>query len=196
MKTPTKIKILNIARDLFNKEGYTRVSMRDIASALNMSVGNLTYHFAKKEDLVEAIILHNHMFYVVPQPTTSIEGLNNLFKRKQEHHKNNAYYYRHYKQLSRISVVIKDIQYKATNDFYYALQKTFQNLQEKGLLQKESLSNQYDSLIQIIMASNIYGAPAVSGFEKRTLIETYWNVIHFFLTNQGKDDYKKMHTNS
>jgi AcrR family transcriptional regulator len=194
MKTPTKVKILNTARDLFNKEGYNRVSMRDIAAALDMSVGNLTYHFKKKEDLVEAIVLQNHMAYVIPQPASSIEELDELFKRKRVHHKDNAYYYRHYKQLSRISIIIKDVQQEATYDFYHALKKTFENLQANGLMQKESIPNQYDSLIQIIMASNVYGAPEVTGFEKRPLVETYWNVIHFFLTDKGKDDYHKMRT--
>ena len=41
MKT-TKELIRNTARELFNERGYRAVSMRNIADALGISVGNLT----------------------------------------------------------------------------------------------------------------------------------------------------------
>jgi len=195
MKTPTKEKILNTARDLFNNDGYNRVSMRDIANELHMSVGNLTYHFKKKEDLVEAIVLRSHMSYKPPQAATSIEELDKLFKKKRAHHKEHAYYYRHYRQLSRLSKIIKDIQQEATNDLYNALKITFDNLQANHLMLKESITGQYDSLIQIIMASNVYGAPMITQFENRPLVETFWNVIHGFLSNEGKQAYTQMLAN-
>lgn len=40
--------ILETSIQLFNKNGYAAVTMRDIAGALNISPGNLTYHFKKK----------------------------------------------------------------------------------------------------------------------------------------------------
>ena len=51
----TKLKILEAARQLFNKEGYSNVTLRMIALELKMSVGNLNYHFNKKETLLEAL---------------------------------------------------------------------------------------------------------------------------------------------
>ena len=55
MKT-TKELIRNTARELFNERGYRAVSMRNIADALGISVGNLTYHYPQKELLMEAIM--------------------------------------------------------------------------------------------------------------------------------------------
>lgn len=52
----TKDRILDKAIELFNELGVHRVGVRDIARALNMSPGNLSYHFSKKEDLVVEII--------------------------------------------------------------------------------------------------------------------------------------------
>lgn len=51
----TKIKILDTARELFNREGYSQVTIRMVAQALNMSSGNLNYHFKKREDILEAL---------------------------------------------------------------------------------------------------------------------------------------------
>lgn len=52
----TKKQILETARNLFNEYGYTKTTMRDISNALNMTVGNLTYHFNKKHDLFFALM--------------------------------------------------------------------------------------------------------------------------------------------
>ena len=54
-KTMNKIireKIAEKSRALFNKYGYQKVTMRQIASACGISVGNLTYYYPRKEDLL------------------------------------------------------------------------------------------------------------------------------------------------
>ena len=52
-KKSTASAILDTAQDLFNKHGVESVSVAQIASDLNMSTGNLTYHFKKKKDIVD-----------------------------------------------------------------------------------------------------------------------------------------------
>jgi len=51
----TKSKILTAATKLFNKSGYASVNLFEMANELNISRGNLTYHFKDKESLLEAI---------------------------------------------------------------------------------------------------------------------------------------------
>ena len=51
----TKRQILDNALELFNSLGYAQVSLREIAEMSGISPGNLTYHFKKREDLVEAL---------------------------------------------------------------------------------------------------------------------------------------------
>ena len=48
--------ILTAARTLFGRYGIDRVSLRDIAGELGMSVGNLTYYFPRKTALVDAVL--------------------------------------------------------------------------------------------------------------------------------------------
>lgn len=52
MKDATKNKIARESERLFNTCGYHKVTMRQIAEACGISVGNLTYHYPKKEDLL------------------------------------------------------------------------------------------------------------------------------------------------
>ncbi len=51
----TRDKILDTARWMFNDQGLSEVSSRQISDQLGMSYGNLCYHFPKKDDLVLAL---------------------------------------------------------------------------------------------------------------------------------------------
>jgi len=55
MKISTKQRIINKAVELFNQNGFASVSLFEIAGALGMTRGNLTYHFKHKDNLLEAI---------------------------------------------------------------------------------------------------------------------------------------------
>ena len=51
----TKHKILIKSLKLFNATGISNVSLRNIADEVGISVGNLQYHFKKREDIIEAL---------------------------------------------------------------------------------------------------------------------------------------------
>ena len=48
--------VIETAISLFNARGIANVTVREIAAVLSISPGNLTYHFANKDKLVEAVI--------------------------------------------------------------------------------------------------------------------------------------------
>ncbi|MGN1389560.1 MAG: TetR/AcrR family transcriptional regulator [Bulleidia sp.] len=47
--------IIDTSRSLFEQEGYGNVTMRQIADACGISVGNLTYYYHRKEDILMTI---------------------------------------------------------------------------------------------------------------------------------------------
>ncbi|MCJ7933066.1 MAG: TetR/AcrR family transcriptional regulator [Chryseobacterium sp.] len=51
----TKDKILFKALELFNEIGYTTITTRHIAADLNISPGNLHYHFRHSEDIIKIL---------------------------------------------------------------------------------------------------------------------------------------------
>lgn len=51
----TKEKILEKALDLFNESGIEKITTRSIAQQLEMSQGNLHYHYANKNVLIESL---------------------------------------------------------------------------------------------------------------------------------------------
>jgi len=52
----TKERLVFRALELFNENGIEYVGMRELAADLNMRVGNITYYFPTKDDLVAEII--------------------------------------------------------------------------------------------------------------------------------------------
>lgn len=54
-KTPKKI--LESARVLFNTQGVSNVRLKDIAKNINISPGNLSYHYGTKKDLISAVLI-------------------------------------------------------------------------------------------------------------------------------------------
>ena len=59
-----KQKILHAAEEWLIKKGYHTFSMRNIANECNISVGNLAYHFPKKELLINALLDKLISFYL------------------------------------------------------------------------------------------------------------------------------------
>lgn len=57
---PTALRILDHAQRVFNERGVAAVGIREIARELEMSPGNLSYHFPTKEALVAALIEQMH----------------------------------------------------------------------------------------------------------------------------------------
>ena len=51
--------IMDASRRLFLERGYRGTSMREIAAACGIKVGNLNYYFRKKEDLL--MLHHNNL---------------------------------------------------------------------------------------------------------------------------------------
>lgn len=56
-KSPTEKKIVETALRMFNESGIEYVGMRELAGALKMRIGNLTYYFPTKDDLVNRLSL-------------------------------------------------------------------------------------------------------------------------------------------
>lgn len=75
----TRARILTAARALFNARGVAQVATRDIAAYLGMSQGNLTYHFPKRDQLVESLYLEA-MDKLGAQVAAVSEGAFSLFR--------------------------------------------------------------------------------------------------------------------
>jgi len=82
----TKQKIINQAIESYNTYGLTNITSRDIAKLLNISPGNLDYHFKNKEALLKAIYeqlpkkIENGKYINISSEIETISKANNLGK--------------------------------------------------------------------------------------------------------------------
>ena len=145
---------------LFNDYGYNSVSLRDIAKAVGISEGNLTYHFKKKENLIESLLLEEEDTFPAGTPQT-LEELDAIFLDMQQKVQQNRYFFLHYTQLSQISSEICHKQRFRYGELLEKLRLAFQNLFEAGLLREEVFSGEYDNAIDTLYMAIIYWTPFV-----------------------------------
>jgi len=76
-KTSTEEKIVRTALKLFNESGVEYVGMRELATALDMRIGNLTYYFPTKDDLVNRLsidLAEENNKTIVPLEAVTMKG--------------------------------------------------------------------------------------------------------------------------
>jgi hypothetical protein len=66
----TKEVILDTSLELFNSLGLSQVTLRTIANKMEISQGNLNYHFKKREDIIETLY-----FQLVENVDTSMSSM-------------------------------------------------------------------------------------------------------------------------
>ncbi|MBQ4818996.1 TetR/AcrR family transcriptional regulator [Aquimarina sp. MMG016] len=86
-KMATKERILDQALKTFNKSGYGAVNLFELAKSLDMSRGNMTYHFKDKESLLKELTeqLWNKLINV--REEKSIPSFQNLHNDAQHYYK-------------------------------------------------------------------------------------------------------------
>src|SRR5688572_8438621 len=89
LKLNTKQKILDKALQMFNERGIEYVGLRELAALLDMRVGNITYYFPTKDDLVFELSMQlsetNAATMVVHEKPTMLSFLNMLHDVFQNH---------------------------------------------------------------------------------------------------------------
>ncbi len=192
MKKDIKNEILETALRLFREQGYANISMRNIADALGMSVGNLTYHFKKKEDLIEAVIIEQHKGFVPPPTPTTLTELHLFFLRGVEHQKSDDYFFAYYNELQRISPKIYEIQVGEIKKRKKKLQDSFEILQQNGFMESEEIPGQLDALIDVMNMMKIHWTPEQEAFSnaKDSPINCLWSMLYPRLTAKGKAIFK------
>ena len=184
--------ILETARRLFGERGYNGVSMRDIAGELGCSVGNVTYYFKKKEELMEACVLEQSQNYHLPPTPVNLIQLNQLFLYICGEIQGKIYYFYHYTQMAQISRRIEELQRAYTRDLYLTLKGAFDNLRETGDMEKEAYAGETEYFVQSLMTAMTYWAPHNAVLEKKQengskdFLLCMWSLIDPRLTEKGE----------
>ncbi len=189
MKRDTRKEILNTSKELFNERGFNNVSTQEIADALGISKGNLTYHFSKKEEIIEALVFEGSGSEA-PETPKNLKELDRYFLHLYAVVQENAYYFLHHAQLSQLSPKIKDSQNKVYVDSVKKLSETFRILNVDGLMRDICFPGEYGRVIDTLHLSIIYWLPFCALKQDQAKDASFrsqaWSILYPLLTDSGR----------
>lgn len=181
MAENTKDRILQTAALLFTEKGYAAVSMRDVANELGISVGNLTYHYPKKDDLVQEVAaLHQESYRKTP-PFRTLEAAHLFFIRIARQNKDGSRCCCRNAPLAKVSASAYKIQRSMMNTDIKTLRSSFNAMQMAGIVADEEIDAQYRRLCTTLVYLLLCGQE-----NENELIACAWNLIYPVLTRKGR----------
>jgi AcrR family transcriptional regulator len=202
-----KTAIADKAREVFNAKGVGTASPRDIAEALGIAYGNLTYHFPKKEDLVlhlylgmmEAHRLVSAAFN--PEPKTGllpslIRAPAAAFSLSLEY----QFLFRDFAEIMRDFPGVAAIQRRTVEARKTALAGLFGALQAQGLLRKDLEAADISHLMDMSGAMRTFFfmdkaaadfRPARRDVLRKQYVMTVNRLLFPYLTRKGAGIWRK-----
>ena len=194
--------IIDCAQRLFNERGYNQVSLREIAEATGTTIGNLTYHFPHKEDLLVEIqdSFHRNSSDILIEPNSDADILSCLFhsfKNAQHRHMVTPFYYRHILELSMDSSIISKNNEefrKRLYDYYLGL---FYQARDGMIMRTDIPDKIYENLSYMLVLSLTTWIHVASPYYDKYLptikvSDGLFSSLYPFLTDIGKEQYKAL----
>lgn len=194
----TKEKILQAALKLFNLYGIDQITVRDIAKEINISHGNLCYHYPNTNDIILA--LYQRLVSEIDAILDALQPDENIIKmHAASTYKifNLLYSYRflflNFIEITRRIKTIKKNHYQLIESRRNQIRQFFQILREQDVFRKDLANEQYEFLITQCF---VYGDFWISSSEilykgsaeKKVdyYVEGYLALFNPYLTEKGK----------
>lgn len=204
MKT-VKEKIIEQAKRLFNEKGYYHVTMRDIAKDADTTIGNLTYHFPHKEDIVLDIqkdannLILSDLEKRLEQGSRHHYSLAELFETfilTEKNEQDYSYYFKNLLELARDYPAIQEKQEYNRGVFLRYFQATFSALKSNRILREDVSTDSYHSLARTIVLLmtlwNQGNSPThEEAFKHHSYLETCSDLIYPLLTKAGQKEHQQ-----
>ena len=173
MKRDTRRAILDMAKTLFSQQGYNAVSIGEIAGALGISKGNVTYHFKRKEDIMEALLAEAKPTFFQEPPRT-MEELDAFLEDMEQARENYAFYFQHHAQLGQLSPAIRARQQAIYHSQSALFAQALSILARQGMFRGEDFPGAYARVADTIFLTSLYwllcGQGAEGGFPDPGLV--------------------------
>ena len=190
MRPSIRADILRISVALFNERGYGNVSLRDISGALGVSVGNLNYYFAKKQDILQAIMERNFLLTAVQEDITTLAQLHGFLARMLDSLSTHAFYFRD-PSIHGLNLRGEE----NVNGLYHIFVQALKELQARGIFQDTLTPDRLESLVKVLMLSHlawIQPSPqysAVQSMTREEFLAAHWLLLDPYFTDKGRKEY-------
>jgi Transcriptional regulator len=156
-----KDKIRETAKRLFTEKGYDAVSLRAVAEEAGTTIGNLTYHYRQKEDLIAAIQKDSQANFIIglegipDQPRDVLRHLCLMAERTQAGHAENPFYFRNIIEMCANFPSIRENTVSFRKKIYNAYLECFDKLRGGGVMRTDIPVTNYNNLayMMVILAT-------------------------------------------
>lgn len=197
----TKQRILDTALKLFNSVGLAKVTLRTIASEMNISQGNLNYHFKKREDIIETLYFNlvknlDAVFVLKKETKNVFEILFDVSEKVMSAFYDYRFIFLDFVQIMRENETIKNHYMQLVKQREAQVMQLFQMLITEEYLRKPILENEYENLYkrtQIMTDFWISSVVVSSKNVSRSSLSNYSKLINQnifpYLTEKGRVCY-------
>lgn len=191
----TKEKIISTATKVFNQRGFSSVNLKELAEVLNISRGNLTYHFKNKDELLDAIV--KEMWEKIgdgKNRTMVVPSFENMHRQTQLYfdvQKNYAFLFLdiHVQNHPIVRDQFKAMIERTIDDFHRMIAMGIQI----GTMKEETIPGTYRSLAQSVWMVSFYWLSQQTtrdDVEEQDCGKAIWGLILPHLTDTGMTGFK------
>lgn len=192
MRPSLREDIIQTSIALFNERGYGNVSLRDISGALDISVGNLNYYFAKKQDILNAIMERNFLLTAARTEITTLSQLHDFLARMLDSLSAHAFYFR-----DPSIHALNNSGEENVNGLFLIFVQALKRLKAQGLFQDTLTPERLNALVKVLMLSHlawIQPSPqfnAVQSMTKEEFLAAHWLLLDPYFTDKGREEYRR-----
>ena len=199
----TKNKILDTAVSMLNERGLSNVKLRDVSQALQISIGNLTYHYPKWENLIDDIFAEfqaeiNRLYNYFPKDISEVVSyIERIYEIQIKYAFLFSNFYIFFQQFPKYKVIEEDFFISRMKIMREALEK----LIVKNYLYPAGCEHNYDLLVKNtwLILSGWYGFSMIFkdtkyAITKEEFFLSIWNMYVYHLTESGKEIVRKSYT--
>ena len=200
----TKIKILNVSRELFNTFGYSHVTIRMIALELGISSGNLNYHFKKREEILEALyfemVLHfDERINTLPKTELSFLQIKHDIKDSMNRMVSYKFIWTDLFNILRSNDKIHTHFYAVYEERLAGNIYLFNELKSMGLMRSNSFEKEFELLAEQMVnfgntwvyTSEVYHKAYTEVYIEKQ-VETMLAMLYPYLTEKGTKEFKNI----
>ena len=196
--------ILEAARALFNEKGYSQVTIRMIATKLNMSSGNLNYHYKKREDILQALYFEmasefDERVNMLNVTEISINKIKYDIEKSMKRMFDYSFFWTDLYNLLSINNKVQEHFQEVYKKRINGCLLLFKVLKDKGLMREPSYEFEYNFLAERMInygntwlySSNLY-ANQLNRIKIDSHVKLYLSMLFPFLTSKGKKELQNL----
>lgn len=198
----TKQKILNKALEIYNRDGVSNVSIRQLSKEVGISHSNLTYHFSAQEDIIlglhdlllqKAVELNNGLVQnespLQSLYSTTMTGFTIVYDFR--------FFFNELQYICKAFPKVKEVLRQAEKVRYIMYKKVIGDMIACDLLRSEEFDGEFDNLILRIKIYSDHWLESSSIYDDLSKEEkinkySYLLIQHFYpyLTETGRNEFK------